>query len=336
MRYMARTVRVVPDQHPLPSWDSLWTSFELELTGETGVSPRTLRSYRETAGQFVRFLAAGSRPTTPALIERDDVQGFLTSLRDRGAKDSTVRVRFSALRRFFNWCEEEEEIQRSPMHRMHGPKVDEPPPEVLSDDEVVALLGACEGKGFEDRRDMAIIRLMLDSGLRRFEAAGIAVEDIDLQERVVRIWGEGRGAKGGRVEVTYFGARSARDIDRYLRIRPQHWMVRKGEDVRARGTGESKELVHPLWLAQKGFLSPDGIHHLVARRANLAGIGRPVWPHLLRHSFADRIKTSTGSDEIVMTLGRWRDSKAMRRYGASAAQRRARDAHREVSPGDSW
>jgi site-specific recombinase XerD len=200
---------------------------------------------------------------------------------------------------------------------------------VLSDDEITALLRACEGKAFEDRRDMALIRLMFDSGLRRIEAAGIAVEDLDLQERRVRIIG-----KGQREEVAYFGAKTARDLDRYLRVRPQHWMPRNEEDTQSRGRGEAMETVHPLWLAQKGFLSPDGIHHAITRRAELAGLRRRIWPHLLRHSFGDRIKAATGSDEVVMTLGRWRDAKAMRRYGASAAQQRAREAHRQASPGD--
>jgi len=77
------------------------------------------------------------------------------------------------------------------MHRMHGPKVDEPPPQVLSHEEIAALLRACEGKTFEDRRDMALIRRMIDSGLRRFEVAGVAVEDLDLEGRQVRIVGKG-------------------------------------------------------------------------------------------------------------------------------------------------
>jgi site-specific recombinase XerD len=166
---VARPLKLAPGRRPLPSWDSLWASFELELKGEQGVSDATLRTYRESARQFTNWLTDNGRATQPALIERDDVQSFLAWLRERGAKPATVRVRFSSLRRFFNRAEEEEEIQRSPMHRMRGPAVDEPPPEVLSDQEITALLGACEGKGFEDRRDMALIRLMLDSGLRRFE-----------------------------------------------------------------------------------------------------------------------------------------------------------------------
>jgi integrase/recombinase XerD len=287
-------VKVLPGHGPIPSWDSLWASFELELLGEHGVSPNTLRTYRESARQFVEWLQTRGRPTEPALIQRDEVQGFLAALRDRGARPATIRVRFSSLRRFFGWCEDEEEIPgRSPMHRMQGPRVDEPPPEVLSDDEITALLRACDGEAFEDRRDMVLIRLMFDSGLRRIEAAGIAIEDLDLQERRVRIIG-----KGQREEVAYFGAKTARDLDRYPRVRPLHWIVRNEEDTRPRGRGEATEAVHPLWLAQKGFLSPDGIHHAITRRAELAGLRRQIWPHLLRHSFGDRIKAATGSDEV--------------------------------------
>jgi site-specific recombinase XerD len=89
-----------------------------------------------------------------------------------------------------------------------------------------------------------------------------------------------------------------------------------------------------LWLAQKGALTGDGVHHLVQRRAGLAGIERAVWPHLLRHSFAHAMKAAGNADEVVMTLGRWKDPKVMRRYGASAAVQRAKEAHRATSPGD--
>jgi site-specific recombinase XerD len=187
---VARALKVVPGRPPIPAWNSLWSSFELELLGEQGVSPATPRAYRESARQFVAYLEARDRPTEPALIERDDVQGFLAALRERGAKDATIRVRFSSFRRFFR-CEEEEEIQRSPMHRMHRPKVDEPPLQVLSDEEIAALLRACEGKTFEDRRDMALIRLMIDSGLRRFEAAGVAVEIWTSRGGRFGSWGRG-------------------------------------------------------------------------------------------------------------------------------------------------
>jgi site-specific recombinase XerD len=190
---------------------------------------------------------------------------------------------------------------------MRGPKVDEPPPEVLTADELAALLRACEGRGFEERRDAALIRFMIDTGLRRFEMVGIQLDDLDLAGQQVRIVG-----KGGREGVVFFGAKVARDLDRYLRVRARHCHA----------------ALPALWLAQKGALTGDGVHHLVQRRAKLAGIERSVWPHLLRHSFAHAMKAAGNSDEVVMTLGRWKDPKVMRRYGASAALQRAREAHR--------
>jgi site-specific recombinase XerD len=232
---------------------------------------------------------------------------------ERQAKPATIRARYSTMRRFFRWLIEEGEMEHSPMERMHGPKVEEPPPAVLTEDEQRQLLNACKGDAFEDRRDAAILRLMLDCGARRGETAGIKLEDLDLDGQVVKILG-----KGNRPGVAFFGLKTARDIDRYLRLRARHPRA----DLPA------------LWLAQKGGLTGDGIHHLIQRRAAMAGLGRSVYPHLTRHSWANAMKSAGASDEDTMVLGRWRDAKIMRRYGASAAISRAQETHRRLSPGD--
>jgi site-specific recombinase XerD len=291
----------------------LWESFVRSLRADSA-SPRTLEVYNEAGRQFHAFLTGRHLPTDAAAITKREVEEFLIWLREvRLAKPATVRARFSALRRFFNWAVDEEEITHSPMARMHGPKVEEPPPAVLSEDEQRRLLDACRGQDFEDRRDAALLRLMLDAGLRRGEVAGIKVEDLDLSAQVVKILG-----KGGRPGLAFFGAKTARDLDRYLRLRARHRLASTPD----------------LWLAQKGTLTGDGIHHLVQRRARVAGIDRPIHPHLTRHSWAHAMKAAGASDEDVMTLGRWRDRKVMARYGASAALARAQETHRRLSPGD--
>jgi site-specific recombinase XerD len=277
-------------------------------------SPQTLSSYRAASNIFHGWLCERHFPTDPALLEKGHVEEFLIWLRtERRAKPATMRARYSTLRRFFRWCIEEGEMEHSPMERMHGPKVEEPPPAVLTEDEQRQLLNACKGDAFEDRRDAAILRLMLDCGTRRGETAGIKLEDLDLDGQVVKILG-----KGNRPGVAFFGLKTARDIDRYLRLRARHPRA----DLPA------------LWLAQKGGLTGDGIHHLIQRRAALAGLERSVHPHLTRHSWANAMKSAGASDEDVMTLGRWRDAKIMRRYGASAAISRAQETHRRLSPGD--
>ena len=141
------------------------------LAGENR-SPETLRTYTAGAEQFVSWMSAHGHTVDPVLIKRDDVRGFLADLAG-SYFPATARSRFSAMRRFFNWLIEEEELDRSPMERMRGPVVPEKPTPVPTEAAVRALLSVTEGREFLERRDRAIIRLMIDCGLRRTEVASL-------------------------------------------------------------------------------------------------------------------------------------------------------------------
>jgi site-specific recombinase XerD len=315
---VARKLETVSSDDP---WPALWGSFVRGLQAEHR-SKRTVEIYSDGAHTFHEWSLANNLPTDPAKIEKQQVEEFVIWLHDEGAKPATVRARFSTLRRFFNWCIAEEIIEHSPMARMRGPKVDETETEPLSEDELNRLLQACHGTRFEDRRDMAIIRLMVDSGLRRGEVSAIMVEDLDVPGKQVKIT-----RKGGREGFGIFGAKTARDLERYLRaragrVRDETVVVRDGKKV------------HPLWLAQKGGLTGDGVHFVIKRRAQQAGITKRVWPHLMRHTYGHMMKAGGMSDENLMTLGGWRDAKSMRVYGRGARFERARQAHEDLSPGD--
>jgi site-specific recombinase XerD len=270
--------------------------------------------YREAGGQAHAYFAESAMPTDPALIQKAHVEAWLIYLREeRMVKPATLSARFSALRRFFTWLEAEGEIVLSPMVRMKAPKVEVVAPNVLTDDEQRRLLDACRGSAFEDRRDAAILRLMLDTGLRRGEVAAMKLDDLDLQGQAVRLVG-----KGGRPGVVFFGVRTARDLDRYLRTRPRHRLAD----------------LSWMWLAQNGGLSGDGLLQMLQRRGRAGGVTRHLHPHLLRHTWAHSMKMAGASDEDTMVLGRWRDRNVMARYGASAAVARAQETHRRLSPGD--
>jgi site-specific recombinase XerD len=327
MAKRSAAISVLPDPNFDP-WPSLWQSFERGLRAGSGMrrgkpaSSRTVEIYGDGGRQFHQWSLERNLPTDPQKIDKAQIESFLIWLRvEHLAKPATVRARFSALRRFFNWCVEENEIEHSPMQRMRGEEVPESDAPVLSDQEQKALLDACRGDEFEDRRDMAILGLMIDTGLRRQEIAAITIDDIDLDALTIAVT-----RKGNKAGYAYFGSKAARDIDRYIRVRARH----------------PHASLPAMWLAQKGALTGDGVHHLVTRRARKAGIVRIVggvertaWPHLLRHTFGDQMKrVEQLSDEVVMTLGGWTDAKAMRRYGRSAAQARAREAHRRHSPRD--
>jgi integrase len=98
-----------------------------------------------------------------------------------GAAISAAQVAkcYRSLQQFFRWAADEEGTV-SPMAKMHPPAVPEPPVPVLTDDDLRALLATCAGRSFEDRRDAALLRTLLDTGVRAAEVTNLAVDDVDF------------------------------------------------------------------------------------------------------------------------------------------------------------
>jgi integrase/recombinase XerC len=148
-------------------------SFVRHLRAENK-SPGTIDNYLEAVKQLTVFLAAEDRTVTQA--RREDLEAFFASLLERWTAGTAVN-RYRALRVFYSWLVEEDEIRRNPMARMKPPAAPERPVPVLSDDELRRLLATCAGTSFPCRRDTAIVMLMIDSGARRAEIVGLRLED---------------------------------------------------------------------------------------------------------------------------------------------------------------
>lgn len=290
--------------------DDLAKSFSRHLRAE-GRSDRTVVIYLQSVRFYAAWLVAQGRPPTLEELNRAGIREWLATLAETN-EASTVRTRHKGLQRFCGWLVGEGDIDANPMTGLEAPNPPAKPVPVLSDSELTALLKACAGKDFRDRRDEAVIRLLLDCGLRVSELCGLGVDDVDLDRDMSVVRG-----KGNKVRPIYFGSRTTRALDRYRRMRASHRWAH----------------APAFFLGQRGALTPDGTRDLLRVRGEAAGI-EGLHPHMFRHTWAHDFMLNGGQERDLKRLAGWSSDVMLERYGASAADHRAREAARRMRRGD--
>jgi site-specific recombinase XerD len=239
---------------------------------------------------------------TPSMI-----RGYLTGvLADKSA--ATAVTRWGGLLAFFKWATAEGFCDADPMQGVSRPTKPEQVVDILTDDQIRALLDVCRGRSFDALRDTAIIRMYLTTGMRLSECATITLDRINVKTQVVRIMG-----KGKREREVHLVDSTALAIVRYLRARKQH----------------PKHDTVMLWIGKLGPMTAGGIKQMIQRRGKQAGV--PVHAHLFRHHFAHKWLAAGGTEGGLMGTAGWRSRAMLDRYGRSAAAERSRSEHARLN-----
>ncbi len=211
-----------------------------------GCSDKTIHYYQSSIVKLLKGLSKCIKE-----ICTNDIRRYLAEIQE---KNNLSKVTIDNLRRifssFFSWLEDEDYIAKSPVRRIHKVRTDTLVKEVLSDENIETLRDSCN-----EPRDLAMIDLLLSTGVRVGELVKMNRDDIDFQERQCKVFG-----KGNKEREVYFNARTKIHLQRYLESRtddnpalfvslakPHTRLTISGVEMRLRKLGKEAHLykVHP-------------------------------------------------------------------------------------------
>ncbi len=282
--------------------ERLLNSFEISLEAENR-REKTLTQYLGTARSFVKFCRDRGLPE-PQQCRREHVELWLRDLHQR-MRPHSVRSLYTALRAFFRWLEEEEELAGpNPMLRVRKPAVDEVVKDIVPEADLVRMFRHLEkGKRW---RDACVVAILYDTGVRAGELVALDLEDLDLRTGIIVV----RLSKSRRARMVRISKKGLVYVDRYLRRRDDQHSA--------------------LILGRMGRMTTSGVLQLVKRLFGEIGV-EGVGPHDLRHTSASHSVGQLNESEMMELYG-WKSSEMVRHYARQRLQQSALEAHERSSP----
>jgi integrase/recombinase XerC len=252
--------------------DRRWIDGYLAHLGkERRLSPHTASNYARDIGALADFLERGNVPDWKR-VDSQHVRVFAARAHAGGLSPRSVQRRLSAVRSFFGYLVREGVAASNPAVDIRAPKAPKRLPGTLDVDQIAQLL-QIPGDDALAVRDRAIMELFYSSGLRLAELVGLALTDIDLADRTVRVLG-----KGAKTRIVPVGRKACEAIRAWLKERS----ALAGIDETALFVGRNGER-----------LKARAIQLRIAQWARRAGLPARVYPHLFRHSFATHLLESS-------------------------------------------
>jgi site-specific recombinase XerD len=241
------------------------------LASLTAAAPNTVQAYRSDVGGFIEW-AGRLGLGRPEQVQRLQLRRYLAYLTTRGYARKSIARKASALRRYFGWLRRTDVLEIDPAAGLSAPGANGRLPRVLRDDELSVLLDEPPEAVLADddgirARDDAVLELLYGSGLRVSELCSLRPDDIDVEQRVVRVWG--KGSKQRQVPMSDPATAAAR-----------HWLDTGRAGLRTPETPDDA-----LFVNRRGKrLTPRDVRRILDHRSPT-----PTHPHALRHTYATHL-----------------------------------------------
>ncbi len=260
------------------------------LTVQKGYAAATISAYRTDLLQAEEFFKEqGYSLNRPESVRNESVQAYLFWLHKKQMAKSSLSRKLASLRSYFLFLQKNNLCLKSPLQDIANPKQDKPRPKIINVDQAYMLLNQ-ERTGFDGLRNQALFELLYGSGLRISEALGVCLQDLNLDDGWVRVFG-----KGNKERMAPLTAVCVKSLRAYL-------AQRKGF--------ESEH----LFLTEKGRpLGRSAAAALLKKACREVGITQSISPHYLRHAFASHL-LAAGADlrSVQELLGHARISTTQR------------------------
>jgi integrase/recombinase XerC len=262
------------------------------LVVERNASPYTVRNYKHDLKDFTDFMALEG-VTTLDEVNRDMLRRYLAHLLERGFVKASIARKQSSIRSLYRYLLREKIVTHSPIpvSRQGGGrlssfsiKLDRRLPSFLTVDETIRLLKAPDLSTAQGQRDRTLMELIYASGLRVSELVGLNLEQINLEDRQLRIWG-----KGAKERMVLIGEPAVDALTVYLSSGRKELLAGKKSEAVFVNVGG-------------GRLTERSVQKLLAKYAAAASIGKRIPPHLLRHTFATHMLDGGADLRVVQEL----------------------------------
>jgi integrase/recombinase XerD len=285
--------------------DQLWMN--------NGLSENTLSAYRSDLMGFLRWLRQRGNEGL-LLVSGNDLQDYLSYRFQTGMSSRSAARLLSSLKRFYRHQISEGNIAKDPSSLLDTPKLGRPLPKTLNESDVEKLLEAPRIDNPRGLRDRTMLEFLYACGLRVSELINISLDQINMQQGVLRIWG-----KGDKERLVPVGEQALDWAGRYL-IEARPALLKRHSNTEW------------LFVTNRGTtMTRQAFWYMIKRYAYRAGIEKALSPHTLRHAFATHLLNHGADLRVVQMLLGHSDLSTTQIY-THIARARLKNLHSEHHP----